>query len=153
MISWSAISPHAPKDRVVLEMLESIEIDDEVLGACRRLKQMGYLLALGDFLDRPEWKPLRAEGNRGSRGYSQCLARTGQRAAEHPRIGPELRAPDEIGSATARMGIGDDSNYGALRGIGGLGATNHVGAQRQGIAPGLGYAAVFAGAVSGALAH
>jgi c-di-GMP-related signal transduction protein len=47
-----------PKDRVVLEMLETIEIDDEVLAACRRLKQLGYLLALDDFLDRPEWQPM-----------------------------------------------------------------------------------------------
>lgn len=47
-----------PKDRVVLEMLETIEIDDEVLAACRRLKQFGYLLALDDFLDRPEWQPM-----------------------------------------------------------------------------------------------
>ncbi|MGC2269951.1 MAG: HDOD domain-containing protein, partial [Candidatus Acidiferrales bacterium] len=47
-----------PKDRVVLEMLETIDIDDEVLAACRRLKQLGYLLALDDFLDHPEWKPL-----------------------------------------------------------------------------------------------
>jgi EAL and modified HD-GYP domain-containing signal transduction protein len=47
-----------PKDRVVLEMLETIEIDEEVLAACRRLKQIGYLLALDDFLERPEWKPL-----------------------------------------------------------------------------------------------
>jgi c-di-GMP-related signal transduction protein len=46
-----------PKDRVVLEMLETIEIDDEVLAACRRRKQIGYLLALDDLLDRPEWKP------------------------------------------------------------------------------------------------
>lgn len=47
-----------PKDRVVLEMLETIEIDDEVLAACRRLKQLGYLLALDDFLDHPDWQPL-----------------------------------------------------------------------------------------------
>jgi c-di-GMP-related signal transduction protein len=47
-----------PKDRVVLEMLETIEIDDEVLAPCRRLKQAGHPLALDDFLDRPEWKPL-----------------------------------------------------------------------------------------------
>ena len=47
-----------PKDRVVLEMLETIQVDDEVLAACRRLKQIGYLLALDDFLDQPAWKPL-----------------------------------------------------------------------------------------------
>lgn len=47
-----------PRNRVVLEMLETIEIDDEVLAACKRLKETGYLLALDDFMDRPDWKPL-----------------------------------------------------------------------------------------------
>jgi c-di-GMP-related signal transduction protein len=47
-----------PKDRVVLEILETVAMDDEVRDACRRLKQAGYLLALDDFEDRPDWKPL-----------------------------------------------------------------------------------------------
>lgn len=47
-----------PKDRVVLEILETVAMDDEVHDACRRLKQAGYLLALDDFEDRPDWKPL-----------------------------------------------------------------------------------------------
>ncbi len=47
-----------PKDRVVLEILETVPMDDEVHDACRRLKQAGYLLALDDFQDRPDWKPL-----------------------------------------------------------------------------------------------
>ena len=47
-----------PKDRVVLEILESVAMDDEVRNACRRLKNAGYLLALDDFEDRPDWKPL-----------------------------------------------------------------------------------------------
>jgi c-di-GMP-related signal transduction protein len=42
-----------PKNRVVVELLETIEPDDEVLAACRRLKQAGYLLALDDFVERP----------------------------------------------------------------------------------------------------
>jgi c-di-GMP-related signal transduction protein len=42
-----------PKNRVVVELLESIEPDDEVLAACRRLKSAGYLLALDDFVERP----------------------------------------------------------------------------------------------------
>ena len=29
-----------------------------MVAACRRLKQAGYLLALDDFLDHPDWKPL-----------------------------------------------------------------------------------------------
>lgn len=47
-----------PRGRVVLEVLETVAMDDEVHDACRRLKQAGYLLALDDFEDRPDWKPL-----------------------------------------------------------------------------------------------
>jgi c-di-GMP-related signal transduction protein len=47
-----------PKDRVVIEILESVPMDNEVHHACQRLKQAGYLLALDDFEDRPDWKPL-----------------------------------------------------------------------------------------------
>jgi EAL and modified HD-GYP domain-containing signal transduction protein len=41
-----------PKNKVVVELLESIEPDDAVLAACRRLKQAGYLIALDDFIER-----------------------------------------------------------------------------------------------------
>ena len=47
-----------PKDRVVIEILETIQPDDEVVAACRRLKNAGYLIALDDFRDSPEWQPL-----------------------------------------------------------------------------------------------
>jgi EAL and modified HD-GYP domain-containing signal transduction protein len=47
-----------PPDRVVAEILESIQPDDEVIDACRQLKQDGYLIALDDFVDTPEWAPL-----------------------------------------------------------------------------------------------
>jgi c-di-GMP-related signal transduction protein len=47
-----------PKDRVVIEVLETIKLDDEVIEACRRLKHAGYLLALDDFTDTPESRPL-----------------------------------------------------------------------------------------------
>lgn len=47
-----------PKSRVVIEVLESVSLDQEVLDACRRLKQSGYLIALDDFQDSPEWKPM-----------------------------------------------------------------------------------------------
>ena len=38
-----------PTDRVVIEILEDIDIDEEVFAACQRLKEQGYLLALDDF--------------------------------------------------------------------------------------------------------
>jgi EAL and modified HD-GYP domain-containing signal transduction protein len=47
-----------PRDLVVVEILETIEPDEEVVEVCRRLKQQGYLLALDDFVDAPAWAPL-----------------------------------------------------------------------------------------------
>jgi c-di-GMP-related signal transduction protein len=47
-----------PNDRIVVEVLETVRIDDELVTACHRLKQAGYLLALDDFRDGPEWGPL-----------------------------------------------------------------------------------------------
>ena len=39
-----------PPDRVVLELLEEIEADDDVLAACRELRRAGYAIALDDFV-------------------------------------------------------------------------------------------------------
>ena len=47
-----------PKDRVVVEILENVEPDEEIIGACRRLKKGGYMLALDDFKDGPSWQEL-----------------------------------------------------------------------------------------------
>jgi EAL and modified HD-GYP domain-containing signal transduction protein len=35
-----------PRDRVVIEILETVQVDAEVIEAYRRLKSAGYLLAL-----------------------------------------------------------------------------------------------------------
>jgi EAL and modified HD-GYP domain-containing signal transduction protein len=43
-----------PGDRVVLELLETVKPDEEVVRACRRLREQGYALALDDFEDSPE---------------------------------------------------------------------------------------------------
>lgn len=45
-----------PASRVVIELLETIEPDDEVLDACHRLHTRGYQLALDDFVDSPAYK-------------------------------------------------------------------------------------------------
>ncbi len=37
-----------PKEKAIVEVLESVEVDDEVLRACRKLKAEGYQLALDD---------------------------------------------------------------------------------------------------------
>jgi c-di-GMP-related signal transduction protein len=47
-----------PRDLVVVELLETVKPDADVVHACRRLKQEGYLLALDDFVDTPDWGPL-----------------------------------------------------------------------------------------------
>ncbi len=47
-----------PPQSVVIEILETIRPDEEVIAACRRLKQAGYTLALDDFVDSPAWAPL-----------------------------------------------------------------------------------------------
>lgn len=38
-----------PRDKVVLELLETVEPDDEVVARCRDLRGMGFALALDDF--------------------------------------------------------------------------------------------------------
>lgn len=48
-----------PKDQVVLEILETVEIDAQILRRCRALKAKGYRLALDDFTRYCEdWEPL-----------------------------------------------------------------------------------------------
>lgn len=47
-----------PRDHIVVEVLENVPPDAEVVEACRRLKQRGYVVALDDFVDRPDYLPL-----------------------------------------------------------------------------------------------
>ncbi len=47
-----------PPKSVVVEILETIQPDQEIVDACLRLKQMGYTIALDDFVDSPGWGPL-----------------------------------------------------------------------------------------------
>jgi len=47
-----------PSHRMFIEVLENITPDDEVVAACRALKDLGYALALDDFVPRPGWEPL-----------------------------------------------------------------------------------------------
>lgn len=45
-----------PKDQVVIEVLETVEITDDILRRCQELKDMGFTLALDDFAEfRPEY--------------------------------------------------------------------------------------------------
>jgi len=47
-----------PKEFIVAEITETIDPDSEVIEACRKLKQAGYLLALDDFRYEDRYAPL-----------------------------------------------------------------------------------------------
>lgn len=47
-----------PKDQVAVEILETVTPDREIISACRRLKEAGYLLVLDDFVYTPAFDPL-----------------------------------------------------------------------------------------------
>lgn len=47
-----------PRERMVLELLETVEIDDEVIERCRHLKSQGFRLALDDFEYSPAYDAL-----------------------------------------------------------------------------------------------
>lgn len=47
-----------PKERLIIEVLESVKPTKEIVKACRALNRMGYTLALDDFIYRPELEPL-----------------------------------------------------------------------------------------------
>lgn len=49
---------HLPKDRIVIEVLESVKVDERVVSSLKELSQRGYIIALDDFVLEPEWKPL-----------------------------------------------------------------------------------------------
>ncbi len=45
------------KEETVVEILETVEPDAEVLAACRRLKDLGYVIALDDFVYAEKFQP------------------------------------------------------------------------------------------------
>lgn len=47
-----------PKDQLVIEILENVEVTEEILNACRRLKARGYLLAIDDFVYQSGYEDL-----------------------------------------------------------------------------------------------
>ncbi len=48
-----------PADKIVLEVLETVEITDAIVARCRDLKARGFTLALDDFVsDADKWAPL-----------------------------------------------------------------------------------------------
>ena len=47
-----------PKDLMVVEILENVEPDEEIISACKNLKDLGYLLVLDDFVFAPGYESL-----------------------------------------------------------------------------------------------
>ena len=48
-----------PADSVVVEVLENVEINENVIEACRKLREKGYIIALGDFvISKDSYLPL-----------------------------------------------------------------------------------------------
>jgi len=47
-----------PPETSVIEILETVKPEPEIIAACKRLKQAGYLLALDDFVGQPGYEPL-----------------------------------------------------------------------------------------------
>ena len=47
-----------PPRSTVIELLDTVEPEEQIIAACRRLKQGGHRLALDDFVYRPELIPL-----------------------------------------------------------------------------------------------
>lgn len=45
------------KEETIIEILETVEPDAEVLAACRRLKALGYVIALDDFVYAEKFQP------------------------------------------------------------------------------------------------
>ena len=47
-----------PREDIVIEILEDIVVTPELIYSCRKLVDMGYMLALDDFIYKPEFDPL-----------------------------------------------------------------------------------------------
>lgn len=47
-----------PPENLVVEVLESVEPDEEILAACANLSKRGYAIALDDFVEGPHFEPL-----------------------------------------------------------------------------------------------
>ena len=54
----SDVATMLPPDRVVIEILEAVRPEQEIIDACTRLKDLGYTIALDDFVETVEYRPL-----------------------------------------------------------------------------------------------
>lgn len=49
-----------PSDKLIIEITDYTDITPLFIASCRRMKQLGYTLALGDFTDKEDCRPLAA---------------------------------------------------------------------------------------------
>jgi len=49
---------HLPKERIVIEVLETVKVDARIINNLQELSKLGYTIALDDFVFANEWKPL-----------------------------------------------------------------------------------------------
>jgi len=47
-----------PKELIAVEILEDVIPDQDIINACKKLKEKGYVLVLDDFVFKPEYTPL-----------------------------------------------------------------------------------------------
>ena len=68
----SGLGTALPAESTVIEVLESVQPDDDVVQACGELKRAGYLLALDDFIYRPGLEPLIELADIVKIGFGEC---------------------------------------------------------------------------------
>ena len=61
-----------PAKATVIEILETVDPNDEVIAACRRLKETGYKIALDDFVYRPGFDELIGIADIIKIGFGEC---------------------------------------------------------------------------------
>jgi len=49
---------HLPKDRIVIEVLENVEIGPTIIANLKELSDLGYIISLDDFIFSDDWTPL-----------------------------------------------------------------------------------------------
>lgn len=49
---------HLPKERIVVEVLETVKVDARIINNLQELSKLGYIIALDDFVFAEEWIPL-----------------------------------------------------------------------------------------------
>lgn len=54
----SEVAINLPKELVAIEILEDVQVNPEVIDACSKLKKLGYMLVLDDFVFNPDFSPL-----------------------------------------------------------------------------------------------